>query len=79
MPILQLRQKWLKPKQNLQVGDMVLVADESTTRGKWPKEIVEETFADKDGLIRSVRFCTAKFTSLLRDIRKLCLLESVAN
>ena len=79
VPTLQLRQKWLKPKRNLQVGDMVLVADESTTRDKWPKGIVEETFADKDGLVRSVRLRTAKSPSLLRDIRKLCLLEAVDN
>ena len=47
VPTLQLRQKWLKPKRNRQVGDMVLLADKLTTRGKWPKRIVEENLLTK--------------------------------
>jgi len=76
MPILQQRQKWLTPKRNFRVGDIVLVGDESTKRGQWPKGLIEETYAGKDGLVRSVRLRTAKSPSLVRDVRKLYLLEA---
>jgi len=37
MLILQQRQKWLTPKRNFRVRDIVLVGDESTKRGQWAK------------------------------------------
>ena len=73
VPILQSRQKWLKPRRNLVVGDLVLIADESK-RGNWPKAIVQEVFPDKEGLVRRVRVGTAG-SSMTRDVRKLCLIE----
>ena len=76
MPLLQQRQKWLKPARNLCVGDVVLVVDRPSPRGCWPKAIVEEVFPDRDNLVRRARVRTAE-TTLLRDIRKLCLLEAV--
>jgi len=32
LPLLQRRQKWLKPQRNLKVGDLVLVCDKFETR-----------------------------------------------
>jgi len=75
LPLLQRRQKWLQPQRNLKVGDLVLVCDENSKRGAWPKAIVEETFPDGDGTVRQVRVRTAS-TEYLRDVRKLCLLEA---
>ena len=77
LPLLQRRQKWLQPQRNLKVGDLVLVCDEHSKRGAWPKAIVEETFPDGDGTVRRARarIRTAS-TEYLRDVRKLCLLEA---
>ena len=77
IPCLQARHKWFKQKRNLAVGDVVLIADDNTKRSCWPKAVVEETFPDKDGLVRRSRLRTA-CSSLTRDIRKLCLLEGLS-
>ena len=74
LPTLQVKQKWLRPRPNLAVGDLVLVVNENSSRGHWPKGIV---FLDRHGTVRQVTVKTA--TSVLRrDIRKLCLLEGVS-
>ena len=67
---LQLRQKWLWPKRNLQDGDVVLIKDENTNRKNWPKG-----FPEKDGLVRAARVKTS-LSTLTRPVTKLCLLES---
>ncbi|XP_077997089.1 uncharacterized protein LOC144450360 [Glandiceps talaboti] len=74
LPTLQERQKWLQPKRNLCVGDLILIMDESATRGHWQKGIVEQTYPDRYGVIRQVLVKTAT-GRLRRDVRKLCLLE----
>ncbi|XP_022795598.1 uncharacterized protein LOC111334170 [Stylophora pistillata] len=51
LPLLQLKQKWVHPKRNLAVGDIVLVASESH-RNSWPLGGVLETFPDKRGFVR---------------------------
>ena len=52
LPLLQLRQKWLKPKRNLAVGDVVLVSTEALHRNSWPLGRIVETFPDKRGFVR---------------------------
>ena len=74
LPALQLKQKWLRPRPNLAVGDLVLVVDETSPRGHWPKAVVQEVFPDKHGIVRQVLVRTAS-SVLRRDVRKLCLLE----
>ena len=77
LPTLQVKQKWLRPRPNLSVGDLVLVIGENSSRGRWPKGIVQEVFPDRNGNVRQVTVRTA--TSVLRhDVRKLCLLEGVS-
>ncbi|XP_077971754.1 uncharacterized protein LOC144425871 [Styela clava] len=75
LQILQTRQKWQQQKRNFAVGDLVLVMDENSPRGSWPKALVEEVYPDEYGNVRRVRVRTAKST-YIRDIRKLCYLES---
>ncbi|KAK4329183.1 hypothetical protein Pmani_000412 [Petrolisthes manimaculis] len=75
LPTLQLRQKWQHEKRNFQEGDVVLLKDESTTRGTWPLGRVSRIHKGKDGLVRSVDVKTRKGV-LKRPISKLCLLES---
>ena len=53
----------------------MLVVDESTKRGHWPKAIVQKVYPDANGLVRRVRVQTADAQNLIRDIGKICLLE----
>ena len=75
LPLLQPRQKWFGTSPNFEPGDLVLMMEESTTRGRWPKALVIETMPDNRGLVRRVRVRTADGSTFTRDIRKLCLLE----
>jgi hypothetical protein len=75
LPTLQERQKWLRPKRNLQEGDLVLIVGEHVPRGQWPKGLVTETYPDRDGVVRQVTVKTPGPGCLRRDVRKLCLLE----
>ena len=49
LPALQERQKWLKEKKNLEVGDVVLVKDENTSRNSWPLGRVIKVMPDRKG------------------------------
>lgn len=76
LPALQERQKWNKQRKNLAVNDIVLIADEKTSRCTWPLGLVLEVHTNReDGLVRSVKVKTS--TSLLvRPVDKIILLES---
>ena len=58
----------------MQVEDLVLVVNEKKPCGQWPLGQVEESYPDKNGVVRQVlvRISNSK---LKRDARKLCLLE----
>ena len=75
LPLLQTRKKWLCTSRNLKPEDLVLVIDEQTKRGHWPKAIVQEVMPDSNGLVRRVHVRTAESRNLIRDIRKIFLLE----
>ena len=51
---LQSRQKWLKPHQNLEKGDIVLLCDENIPRNQWSLGRIENVMPSKDGFVRSV-------------------------
>ena len=72
-PMLQDRQKWLDPAKNAQIGDIVLLVDESLGRGSWPLGRVVEVFPDRHGLVRKARIRT-QLGEYLRPIHKLCLI-----
>ena len=73
IPILQKRQKWLQPKRNVAVGDLVLLTDSSMPRNMWLMEKVVKIVPDKKGLVRRVQVRT-KSSVLERPIDKLVLL-----
>ena len=74
LPVLQSRQKWLKPQRNVKKGDLVLVVSENTPRSLWPLGLVEDVKYSRDNLVRSVRVRT-KSTVFVRPITKVVLLE----
>ena len=71
---LNTRKKWREKKDNLKVGDVVLVVDQNAPRGQWPLGRVEEVFPGQDGRVRVVQVSTRghKFT---RPITRLCPLN----
>ena len=80
--------RWLKeyvpalqerPRQNEEVGDLVLLVDEPLPRGQWRMGRVIKVVPGRDGLVRTVEIKTGASTSLVRPIQKLCLLEESRN
>ena len=75
LPSLQKRTKWILASRNLNVNDLVLIADSSLPRSRWHMGRVKEPLKGHDGLVRSVRLRTAK-GDVVRPINKICLLEA---
>ena len=73
---LQSRAKWQREKDNLKVGDLVLVVDELKHRNQWPLGRVGYVSYSRDGLVRSARVTTAT-TEYVRPITKVVLLEAM--
>ena len=73
---LQQRRKWTAIRRNLRIGDVVLVA-ENSSRDEWPLARVLETFPDREGHVRRVRLRTIKKKELERHVNSLALLEAV--
>ncbi len=74
LPTLQKRGKWQDEKENVKVGDLVLLIDENTPRRLWPLALVVHVNVGRDGLVRSVRVKTQS-TVLVRPITKIVMLE----
>ena len=75
LPLLQPRSKWSTARRNVKVGDLVLVAEENTSRGNWPLGVILEVNEGRDGLVRSAKVKVGSSTKV-RPIVKLCLLEA---
>ena len=86
MQNLNKRQKWLTPRRNLTIGDVVIICEDNVPRNKWPLAQVIEVFSGKDGLVRHVKLQlgsssindkgkrTSDLTVLERPIQKLVVL-----
>ena len=59
LPTLLKRRKWNETRRNLKVGDLVLLVDESFSRGKWPLGRVLDVIVSRDGLVRTVKIKTS--------------------
>lgn len=46
------------PKENLKVGDLVLLVDVNYSRGEWPTARVVEVMPSSDGFVRTVKVKT---------------------
>ena len=77
LPTLARRPKWRTKTGNLQVGDIVIVADERHPRGLWPKGVVERVFCGADDVVRSAEVRT-NHGRLHRPVRKLIVLNVVS-
>ena len=75
VPILTTRQKWLRERRNLRVGDVVMMADADSPRGFWPLARVVSVFPGADGVVRSVEVVSSGGGKYHRPVSKVCLLE----
>ena len=72
---LQHRQKWNTTHPNIEVGDVVLVADADCSRNKWPMGRIVEAIKSEDGLVRKVMVKVSNSdVSLSRPVAKVVLL-----
>ena len=56
---LQVRRKWIQPKRNLAVGDVVISKESEEARNKWPLGRVVQVYPSEDGLVRKVKLLMA--------------------
>ena len=75
VPNLQPRGKWFKIRDNLKIGDIILVIDKDYPRSKWNMGLVIQVYPGDDGLVRSAKVKTS-FGTYDRPITKLTLLLS---
>ncbi|KAK3724979.1 hypothetical protein QZH41_017459, partial [Actinostola sp. cb2023] len=56
---LQHRQKWTRPRRNLQVDDVVIVKEENLPRSAWQLARVSAVYPSSDGCVRKVQVAFA--------------------
>ncbi|XP_071827004.1 uncharacterized protein [Apostichopus japonicus] len=78
LPLLQKRHKWNFPKENVVIGDIVLLTDETIPRGKWPLARIITVFKSSDGKVRSVEV-KVRNKILKRPITKLCIVKRMSD
>ena len=76
LPTLQKRYKWTNTSPNLNVGDLVLVKQDHTSRYQWPLGLITETYPGRDDRVQTVQIKTRNGT-FERPVTKICLLEGV--
>lgn len=74
-PNLLPRNKWFRPRENVQVGDLVLELDPKHKRCQWKMALITDTYPGDDGLVRKVRIKT-EVGEYDRPIHKLCLIAT---
>ena len=52
--MLQVKQKWVQPKRNLAVGDIVISKESESTRKRWPLGKEVQVYPGDDGYVRKV-------------------------
>ncbi|XP_060768345.1 uncharacterized protein LOC132875531 [Neoarius graeffei] len=73
LPLLQERQKWMRPKRSFAVGDIMVMMDPLAPRGSWQMGRITQTYPDKRGHVHSVQLRT-RTGQLERPVTKICLL-----
>ena len=80
-PTLMLRSKWFRPRNNLKIGDYVIVLEpgmkgKTAPRGLSEHAVVSKTFPGKDGLVRKVELRLSGQRTLTRPFHKLSLIAT---
>ena len=56
---IQVRQRWVRPRRDLRIGDVVIIKDDNLPRNCWQLGRVDETVHDDDGHVRRVKLANA--------------------
>ena len=80
-PQLVEKSPWFHTRDNLQVGDFVIILEPGLKRSTaplsvWSKAVVTKTHPSADGLVRSVTVRDSKRDEYVRPIHKLCLIAT---
>ena len=75
LSMLQKSHKWIVPHDNIRPNSLVLLKEEDVSQNSWPKGVVVSVIPDRDGICRRAVVRTVNGKELVRDIRKLCVLE----
>lgn len=59
LQMLQVRRKWVQPKRNLAIGDVVISKESEGARNKWPLGRVVQVYPSEDGFVRKVKLLMA--------------------
>ena len=78
IPTLMRRSKWYLKGRQLQVGDVVLLTESNTSRGKWDLARITEVYPGHDGIVRNVQVKT-KNGEYKRSVQKCCLIMESEN
>lgn len=76
--LMQKRVKWYKPKENLKIGDMVIIMAENVPPISWLLGRVTQVNKGQDGYVRTATIRTQS-SSYERPIQKLCVLPSATH
>ena len=81
-PSLCIQTKWHHTKRNLQVGDVVVVAERKLPRNKWRIAKVDEVTPGIDGLVRRVKVIyknkdSSQYTKVERSVQRFIVLLPV--
>ena len=75
-PLLVPRRKWNVERRNVQVDDVVIVADGNAVRGKWNIGRVVEVYPGQDGKVRNIKVKTAS-GEYSRPVTKIAVIQPV--
>ena len=74
---MQSRNKWQNERQNLAIGDIVMLYEDGSLRSQWPFTCVINVEKGKDDLVRGVDVKLADGRTFRRSIQKITLLLEV--
>ena len=74
---MQSRNKWQNERQNLAIGDIVMLYEDGSLRYQWPLARVINVEKGKDDLVRGVDVKLADGRTFRRSIQKITLLLEV--
>jgi len=76
LPQLQVRGRWVTPRKNMSVDDIVIIKEDCTPPTKWKLGRIVQVHPGIDGIVRVVTLQTSAQTKVRRPVAKLCRLPT---
>jgi hypothetical protein len=74
LPNIAHRSKWYSDTKPIEIGQLVLIIDDSVKRGEWKRGVIIATHPSKDGRIRTATVKTSSST-FVRPVAKLAVIN----